>query len=110
MDHKYEIRSDLGGWEVWEIVNQSGMDNPFHQHVNSAQDLSIAGGDSAYASLYTSIPAKKDVVIVPKMGSVKLLVPVKDWTGMTMFHCHIIEHEDIGMMGAWHIMEKPMPM
>ena len=23
---------------------------------------------------------------------------------MAMFHCHIIEHEDIGMMGMWHIM------
>jgi FtsP/CotA-like multicopper oxidase with cupredoxin domain len=23
---------------------------------------------------------------------------------MTMFHCHILEHEDIGMMGMWHIM------
>jgi FtsP/CotA-like multicopper oxidase with cupredoxin domain len=29
---------------------------------------------------------------------------------MTMFHCHILEHEDIGMMGMWHIMDMPMPM
>ncbi|HZV80829.1 MAG TPA: multicopper oxidase domain-containing protein [Geobacteraceae bacterium] len=28
---------------------------------------------------------------------------------MTMFHCHIVEHEDIGMMGTWHIMEGEMP-
>ncbi|HEX3043913.1 MAG TPA: multicopper oxidase domain-containing protein [Bacillota bacterium] len=26
----------------------------------------------------------------------------------TMFHCHILEHEDIGMMGRWHIMDMPM--
>jgi hypothetical protein len=25
-----------------------------------------------------------------------------------MFHCHILEHEDIGMMGMWHIMEDDM--
>ena len=108
MDNACRVMSGLGSWEVWEIVNQSGMDHPFHQHVNSAQVLSITGGDSGYASLYTAIPAWKDVVIVPKSGSVTLLVPVMDWTGMTMLHCHIIEHEDIGMMGVWDIMEMPL--
>jgi hypothetical protein len=29
---------------------------------------------------------------------------------MAMFHCHILEHEDIGMMGMWHLMGMPMPM
>ena len=110
MDNACTIMSHLGGWEVWEIVNQSGMDHPFHQHVNSAQVLSITGGDAGYASLYTKIPAWKDVVIIPKWGSVKLLVPVMDYDGMTMFHCHIIEHEDIGMMGVWDIMGEGMPM
>ena len=106
----YTIMSELGTYEVWEIVNQSGMDHPFHQHVNSAQVLSVTGGDPTYASLYSSIPAMKDVVIVPKWGSVKLLVPIMDYDGMTMFHCHIVEHEDIGMMGMWHIMPSTMPM
>ncbi len=27
-----------------------------------------------------------------------------------MFHCHILEHENIGMMGMWHIMDGDMPM
>ena len=108
MEHTYKFMSHPGTYEVWEIFNQSGMDHPFHQHVNAAQVLSITGGDSGYASLYTTIPAWKDVVVVPKWGSVTLLVPVMDWPGMTMFHCHIIEHEDIGMMGVWDIMEMPM--
>jgi FtsP/CotA-like multicopper oxidase with cupredoxin domain len=107
MDHTYSIMSGLDTYEVWEIYNQSGMDHPFHQHVNACQVLSISGGDSAYASLYTSIPAWKDVVIIPKMGSATLLVPVMDWDGMAMFHCHIVEHEDIGMMGVWDIMMMP---
>lgn len=108
MDHTCKIMSEVGGYEVWEIVNRSGMDHPFHQHVNGAQVLSITGGEPSYTSLYTSIPAWKDVVIVPKWGSVTLLMPVMHYTGMTMFHCHIIEHEDIGMMGAWHLMEGGM--
>ncbi len=54
------------------------------------------------------MPAWKDVVLVPKGGSVTMLVPIMDYTGMTMFHCHILEHEDIGMMGMWHIMDMMM--
>jgi FtsP/CotA-like multicopper oxidase with cupredoxin domain len=30
-----------------------------------------------------------------------MLVPVRDFIGRTVFHCHIVEHEDIGMMGIW---------
>jgi FtsP/CotA-like multicopper oxidase with cupredoxin domain len=99
----YTIMSDVGTYEKWTIVNQSGMDHPFHQHVNAAQILSISGADSSYPP-YTTLPAWKDTVLVPKWGSVTMLVPVMDYTGMTMFHCHILEHEDIGMMGMWHIM------
>ena len=56
------------------------------------------------------IPPRKDTVLIPKWGNVRMLVPVMDFTGMTMFHCHILEHEDIGMMGMWHIMGDGMPM
>lgn len=104
----YTISSDLGTYEIWTVVNRSGMDHPFHQHVNHAQVLSISGGNAAYRELYTSAPAWKDVVLVPRMGSVTLLVPVMDYPGMTMFHCHILEHEDIGMMGMWDIMGDDM--
>jgi FtsP/CotA-like multicopper oxidase with cupredoxin domain len=99
----FTLTSNLGEYEVWEIYNQSMMDHPFHQHVNHAQVISINGGDSAYRSLLTTAPAWKDTVIVPAMGSVKLLVPVQDFAGLTVFHCHILEHEDLGMMGLWDI-------
>lgn len=99
----FTLTSNLGEYEVWEIYNQSMMDHPFHQHVNHAQVISINGGDSAYRSLLTTTPAWKDTVIVPAMGSVKLLVPVQDFAGLTVFHCHILEHEDLGMMGLWDI-------
>lgn len=108
-----EHHSTVGTDEIWEIVNQSGMDHPWHQHVNDAQVIGMSGGDAAiagYAKLYTQAPAFKDTIIVPKWGSVTLRLPVRDHAGMTMFHCHILEHEDIGMMGMWHIMEGGMPM
>lgn len=99
----YTINSALNSYEVWTIYNQSMMDHPWHQHVNPAQVVSISGGDTAYKTLLTTSPAWKDTVVVPAMGSVKLLVPVKDYAGTTMFHCHILEHEDMGMMGVWNI-------
>jgi FtsP/CotA-like multicopper oxidase with cupredoxin domain len=103
----YTITSALPEWgpsyEIWTIQNPSGMDHPWHQHVNSAQILSIAGGDAAYRAFHTTVPGWKDTVIVPRGGSVTQLVRLQNWTGMTMFHCHIVEHEDVGMMGEWMI-------
>jgi FtsP/CotA-like multicopper oxidase with cupredoxin domain len=98
--------SRVGTYEVWDIVNATGMDHPWHHHVNTAQLLSTTGGDASfakYAALYRAAPAYKDTVIVPKQGSVSLLVPILDYTGRTVFHCHVVEHEDIGMMGVWNI-------
>jgi FtsP/CotA-like multicopper oxidase with cupredoxin domain len=108
VDHErcFMTHSTTGTWEVWDILNESGMDHPFHHHTNSAQVLSITGGDAGYANLYTTTPAWKDVTIVPPFGSVELLMPVLDYAGMAMLHCHIIEHEDLGMMGVWHIMDE----
>lgn len=111
IDHEHcaMIHSEVNTYEIWEVINNSGMDHPFHQHTNSVQVLSITGGDSKYASLYTTIPAMKDVVIIPKWGKATLLVPIMDYAsdmmGMPMIHCHIPEHEDIGMMAVWHIMD-----
>jgi len=104
----YTIMSEVGTFEKWTVVNASNMDHPFHQHVNAGQVLSVGGGDASY----TAIPAWKDCVNIPKGGSATLLIPVMDYSGMCMFHCHILEHEDIGMMGMWHLMGDgpPMPM
>jgi FtsP/CotA-like multicopper oxidase with cupredoxin domain len=106
--HDFDVQpyvgySQTGTYEVWTVVNQSNMDHPWHQHTNEGQVLSISGGDALYAKLYTQAPARKDVVIIPKMGSVKMLMPVMDYEGMAMFHCHILEHEDIGMIAVWQI-------
>jgi FtsP/CotA-like multicopper oxidase with cupredoxin domain len=67
------ITSKEGDYEVWHIVNLSGMDHPFHMHTNSFQLLTMTGGNLDYAWLYTTTPAWKDTIIVPKMGSVTLL-------------------------------------
>lgn len=99
----FELYSQVGTYEVWEVYNASCMDHPFHQHVNHAHVLRMNGGHPGYARLMTTGPFLNDTVNIPKMGSALLLVSVQDYTGSAMMHCHIIEHEDIGMMGWWHI-------
>ncbi|MCL4501403.1 MAG: multicopper oxidase family protein [Deltaproteobacteria bacterium] len=98
----YTITSNPGTYEVWVVNNQTNLDHPFHQHTNAAQILALTGADASYPA-YASLPAWKDTVLVPKRGSVTMLVPVKDFTGTSVFHCHIVEHEDIGMLGVWQI-------
>ena len=65
----------------------------------------MKGGDKEYASLYSSTPAWKDTINVPRGGSVTMLVPIRDFSGKTVFHCHIIEHGDLGMMALWDIVK-----
>jgi FtsP/CotA-like multicopper oxidase with cupredoxin domain len=97
------ITSTVNTYEIWEISVQCMMDHCFHMHINQFQVLSVFGGDSAYGAFYTQVPAWKDTVYIPAGGTVRILVKVADFTGMTMFHCHIVDHEDIGMMGNWNI-------
>jgi FtsP/CotA-like multicopper oxidase with cupredoxin domain len=41
----------------------------------------------------------QDVVNVPARSSVRVRIPFEDFTGKTVYHCHILDHEDGGMMG-----------
>jgi FtsP/CotA-like multicopper oxidase with cupredoxin domain len=42
----------------------------------------------------------RDVVNVPAKGHVKVRVAFKDFRGRSVYHCHILDHEDLGMMAA----------
>ncbi len=99
----YVLRSRTGTYEVWDVVNISPMDHPFHQHTNPALVLGVWGRGAEEVAPYTKMPAWKDTVNIPYLGRVRLLVPVKDFPGRTVFHCHILEHEVNGMMGVWEM-------
>ena len=45
-------------------------------------------------------PAWQDVVNVPANGRVSVRIAFKDFTGRSAYHCHILDHEDLGMMGV----------
>ena len=81
-----------GAIEEWTLVNSSPMDHPVHLHVWPMQVVSGEGGDGD--------PLWLDVVNVPAFGRVTVRIPFEDFTGRTVYHCHILDHEDLGMMGT----------
>jgi len=90
---RVDIRAKLGTVELWDLVNDSDMDHPFHLHTNSFQIYTRNGKPEAQ-------PTWKDVVNVKPKETVQILVPFTDFAGITVYHCHILEHEERGMMGV----------
>lgn len=90
----------LDNIEVWTLVNQSPIGHPFHIHDISFYILDINGTPPP-----PNMQGKKDVVHVPAgMGTVRFITKFEDYTNDTlpyMYHCHILTHEDMGMMGQF---------
>jgi FtsP/CotA-like multicopper oxidase with cupredoxin domain len=86
----------LGATEVWEIENLVDMDHPFHLHGFQFQVLERNGEPEPFVSW-------KDTVNVPKRQTVRIVVRFDRYPGKWMFHCHILEHEDAGMMGVLEV-------
>lgn len=82
-----------GGIEEWTLVNSSTMDHPAHLHVWPMQV--IEDGDRDLIE-----PTWQDVVNIPARGQVKVRVAFDGFDGRTVYHCHILDHEDQGMMGT----------
>jgi len=93
MDMKrVDISGRIGTTEIWQVENVVAMDHPFHLHGFRFQVLDRDGVPEPYVSW-------KDSVNVPKHGRVRVAVRFEDFAGKWMFHCHILDHEDMGMMG-----------
>jgi FtsP/CotA-like multicopper oxidase with cupredoxin domain len=83
----------VGSVEEWTLANSSPMDHPMHLHVWPMQIIRDGGGNLPG-------PRWQDVVNIPSRGEVKVLVAFDDFPGRTVFHCHVLDHEDLGMMGV----------
>jgi len=83
----------LGTTEEWTLRNQSMMDHPFHLHVWPF--VVVNRSDRTAVD-----PGWRDTVNVPAGQSVIIRIPFQDFAGTTVYHCHILDHEDLGMMGT----------
>ncbi|EMF47868.1 Multicopper oxidase [Planococcus halocryophilus Or1] len=98
---RIDLRQEQGVTEVWEVYNKrdmmGGMIHPFHIHGTQFKVISRDG-----KKVDPDEQGLKDSVLVNPGERVKLLVTFPE-KGVYVFHCHILEHEDNGMMGQIEI-------
>jgi FtsP/CotA-like multicopper oxidase with cupredoxin domain len=93
---RVDVSTTVGATEIWEIENIVGMDHPFHLHGFQFQVLDRNGVREPYV-------AWKDMLNIPKHSVARIIVRYDDFPGKWMFHCHILDHEDHGMMGVLEV-------
>jgi FtsP/CotA-like multicopper oxidase with cupredoxin domain len=95
-------RTDLavpaGVVEIWRFVNVTGMAHPMHVH---GVRMSLLSRDGSAPAAYEQ--GLRDTFVVDAMQTVTVAVqtPLLAHSVPLMFHCHILEHEDAGMMGQF---------
>jgi FtsP/CotA-like multicopper oxidase with cupredoxin domain len=86
----------VGELQVWDLVNETGQDHPFHIHGFFFQVLQENGEPP------TSI-AWKDTVNVPRKSQTRIAWLPDDRPGEWMYHCHVLEHHAMGMMAHFSV-------
>jgi blue copper oxidase len=94
----------LDNVEVWTLQNNTPIAHPFHIHDVPFYILDINGTPPAPA-----LQGRKDVVLVPGgMGTVRIITKFEDFANPDvpfMYHCHMLTHEDGGMMGQFLVVD-----
>ena len=88
---RVDQRVRLGAVEEWTMVNETADDDVFHIHVNDMLLTKING-------VALEEPIRLDTAILPRNGSITFRSRFLDFTGKFMLHCHMMNHEDLGMM------------
>lgn len=100
-ESRVNFTTNLGAQEVWTVTNQTTMmhrsGHPFHVHGVRFQVLTRNGGSPKGGE-----QAWKDTIYLSPGDEVVLLMRFNQ-PGMFMYHCHILEHEEWGMMGQFMV-------
>jgi FtsP/CotA-like multicopper oxidase with cupredoxin domain len=96
---RVDQRVVLGAIEEWTVVNDHHDDHVFHIHTNPFQMTAINGEPLAQ-------PVWRDTVIVPRLGSITFRSRFLDFAGKTVLHCHMMNHEELGMMQVVEFVES----
>ncbi|MEM7126779.1 MAG: multicopper oxidase domain-containing protein [Chloroflexota bacterium] len=93
----------LDDTEIWEITNGGGVPHPFHIH-----DIQFLIMDRDGVKPHASEAGWKDTVIVYPGETVRFITQFTTYANPDvpyMYHCHILEHEDRGMMGQFVVVQ-----
>lgn len=97
------VTTYLNNTEKWRITNNTGIAHPFHIHDMHFYLLNVNGG---------AVPdyeqGKKDVVLVMPQQYVEFITKFEDFADDSipyMYHCHLLHHEDDGMMGSFRVLD-----
>ncbi|MFA5907203.1 MAG: multicopper oxidase domain-containing protein [Vicinamibacterales bacterium] len=95
--------------QMWDIVNQSNgmgmeMAHPIHVHGRQFRVLDRTGGRTANALREGIVDAGwRDTVLVLPGETVRIQLTFTSHPGRYLYHCHILEHEDMGMMRNFQV-------
>ena len=95
----------LDNTEIWELTNQSGISHPFHIHDVQFYILTRNGVAPAINE-----QGRKDVVLVRPQETVRFITKFETFSNDSvpyMYHCHMLTHEDGGMMGQF-VVSNPL--
>ena len=92
----------LGSTEIWEITNRSAMmmSMPHSMHLHDVQ-FQILSRNGRIPQPHEQ--GRKDTVLIMPGETVRIISRFRDYTGVYMYHCHLLEHEDDGMMGQFEV-------
>src|SRR5919106_1792367 len=93
----------VGTSEIWEIRHGSGPIHSFHVHDVHFIVLDVDGQEPP-----AHLQGWKDTILIPRGTSVRIIARFDDYTDPEapfMFHCHMLMHEDRGMMGQFVVVE-----
>ncbi len=94
--------------EIWTITNNTGLAHPFHIH-----DVQFYILDKNGVAPPANEQGLKDVVLVEANQSVRFITKFEDFADPQvpyMYHCHILPHEDGGMMGQFVVVEEEVAL
>ena len=86
----------VGETQIWTVKNETKFAHPIHLHGFFFLPL-----DAALEPIRPL--AWKDTLNVPMEGTIRFLVRFDERPGMWMFHCHILDHAEGGLMGHVHL-------
>ncbi len=100
-----------GSTHLWEFENQEnpmGMAMAHPMHIHGTQFRVISRGGGGKNALHEGIhdAGWQDTVLILPAEKVRVQIRFSEWPGLFLYHCHILEHEDMGMMRNFRILPK----